>query len=235
MKTLIHSKNKFLVKDPSKDYHCQDGLIKKEDMKKTKAKTNKGVEYSVLDSGFLDIYEKMKRQAQIITLKDIGTIISETGIGKDSTVLDAGSGSGALCSFLANICKKVISYDIREDHQKVAEHNVNMLELKNIKLKIGDIREKITEKNIDVIILDMPDPWNAFEQANKALKRGGFLVIYSPTIPQVMDSVSKIPNDMIFLKTIENIQRPWQIDERKVRPVSSYINHTAFLTFIRKI
>ncbi|MCB9358459.1 methyltransferase domain-containing protein [Candidatus Woesearchaeota archaeon] len=236
MKLILNNENQYLVKDPSKDFHCSDGLIKAEELSKAKAETNKGVVYSIIDPTFSDIYAKMKRQAQIITLKDIGTIISETGIGKDSKVLDAGSGSGALCCFLANICKKVISYELREDHQKVAMHNKDLLGIKNLTLKSGDIREKIAEKDFDVIILDMPDPWNALKTTKAALKRGGYIVVYSPTIPQVMDvQMHAKDHDLLFVKTLENIQRPWEINDRKVRPVSSYINHTAFLTFLRKI
>ncbi|MFT4303354.1 MAG: tRNA (adenine-N1)-methyltransferase [Candidatus Woesearchaeota archaeon] len=237
MKIIIDKDNKYLLKDTTKDFHTKDGFIKCDDLKKSKVITNKGKEFSVIDPTFLDIYEKLKRQAQIITLKDIGTIITETGIGKDSKVLDAGSGSGALCCFLANICKKVVSYEIREDHKKTVEFNKELLKIKNLTLKSGDIREKISEKDFDVIILDMPDPWNALDNSLNAIKKGGYIVIYSPTIPQVMDTQQNVAkrSDIIYIKTVENIQRPWEINERKVRPVSSYINHTAFLTFLRKI
>lgn len=236
-KTIINKTHKYLIKDPEKDFHSEFGVIKKEDFSKSRAKTNKDIEFSIFNSRFIDIYEKINRKAQIITLKDIGTIVTKTGINKDSVVLDAGSGSGALCCFLAHLCKRVVSYDIREDHLKVSESNAKLLGLKDIVFKVGDIREKIAEKNVDVVILDMPDPWNALEQASKALKKGGFLVVYSPTIPQVIDTVGKVKesNDLIFLSTIETIQREWEIDDRKVRPRSSYINHTGFLTFIRRI
>lgn len=240
MKTIIKDSKKFLIKDTSKDFHSQFGVISKDDLQKTgKALTGKGDTISIFEPSFIDLYEKIKRNAQIITLKDIGTIITETGITKNHVILEAGSGSGSLTMFLANFSKKVISYDIREDHQKTAIENINLANLKNVEFKICDVREKIDEKDVDIIILDMPDPWNALENAKNALKLGGFLVIYSPTIPQVQDTVNKLKedfkDDFIFLKTLENIQRPWEIDKRKVRPVSSYINHTAFLTFARKI
>jgi tRNA (adenine57-N1/adenine58-N1)-methyltransferase catalytic subunit len=240
MRTIIKDNKKFLVKDTKKDFHSQFGIISKEDLQKTgKAITGKGDKVSIFNPSFVDLHEKIKRKAQIITLKDIGTIITETGLTKEHIVLEAGSGSGSLTMFLANIAKKVISYDIREDHQNVAKENINLANLKNVEFKICDIREKIDEKEIDIIVLDMPDPWNALENSKNALKIGGFLVVYSPTIPQVQDTVNKIKedykNDFIFLKTVENIQRPWDIDGRKVRPVSSYINHTAFLTLVRRI
>ena len=239
MKTIINSTNKYLVKDTTKDFHSEYGVIKSSDLSKKKAKTNKDIQFSIFDPIFIDVYEKIKRRAQIITLKDIGTIISLTGINQDSVVLDAGSGSGALCCFLAHLCKKVISYELREDHQKIAQDNVDFLGLKNIALGAGDVREKIAEKDIDLIVFDIPDPWNAIDQAKKALKQGGFLVLYSPTIPQVIDTVNIIKekhrDDLIFLSTLETIQREWEVDGRKVRPKSSYINHTGFLTFIRRV
>jgi tRNA (adenine57-N1/adenine58-N1)-methyltransferase catalytic subunit len=237
MKTVINKTNKYLVKDSSKDYHSEHGVIKAEDMAKGKAVSNKNVEFSVFDSRFIDIYEKMKRRAQIITLKDIGTIITQAGLGKESVVVDAGTGSGALACFLGHVCKKVVSYDIREEHQKVAVANAEMLGLKNIDFKIGDVREGISEKDVDVVVLDMADPWNAVENACGALKKGGFLVVYSPTVPQVMDTVEKIKanEELVFIKVLETIEREWEVDERKVRPKSSHINHTAFLTFGRKI
>jgi tRNA (adenine57-N1/adenine58-N1)-methyltransferase len=238
MKTIINSEAKYLIKDKSKDFHSEYGMIKKEELDKDKAITNTGKEFSVFDAPFIDIYEKIKRLAQIIMLKDIGTILAETGINHQSKVLEAGSGSGALGCFMAHICKEVISYDIREDHQKVASGNAEYLGLKNITFKIGDIREKIDEKDVDLIVLDMPDPWKALKNAADALKKGGFLVVYSPAIPQVSDTVEeakKLKESLLYLKTIENIQREWEFDERKIRPKTSYINHTGFLTFIRKI
>ncbi len=240
MKTVMIADKKFLVKDDTKDFHSQFGIISKEDLEKGgKALTNKGDSVSIFEPTFLDKYEKIKRKAQIITLKDIGTIITETGLTRNSIALEAGSGSGSLTLFLANICKKVISYDIREDHQEVAKHNVESIGYDNVEFKIGDVREDIPETEVDLIVLDMPDPWVAIKNAKKALKIGGFLVLYSPTIPQVQDTVNKVEEefkeDFVFLKTLENIQRPWEVGGRRVRPVSSYVNHTAFLTFIRRI
>jgi len=240
MKTVIKGDKKFLVKDETKDFHSQFGIITKEDLQKGgKALTSKGDSVSIFEPTFVDMHEKIKRRAQIITLKDIGTIITETGLTKNSIALEAGSGSGSLTVFLANICKKVYSYDIREDHQEVAKENVETFGFDNVEFKIGDVREEITEKEVDVIILDMPDPWVAIENAKNALKVGGFLVLYSPTIPQVQDTVNKIEkefsDDFIFIKSLENIQRPWEVGGRRVRPVSSYVNHTAFLTFVRRI
>jgi|TARA_B100001971_G_C18123132_1_gene500534 tRNA (adenine57-N1/adenine58-N1)-methyltransferase len=230
---------KYLVRDSTSDYHSADGYFTKKDLsgKAGKIVSNKGKEYSCFEASFLDLYQKIKRNAQIITLKDIGIIITETGIGKDSVVVDAGAGSGALSCFLAHICKKVTAYELRDDFIAIVKKNKETLGLKNFTVKKGSVYMDVTETNIDVMTLDVPEPWEALGSATSALKTGGFLVSYSPTIPQVMDFVTAVQADEAFvhLKTVELVQREWEIIERKVRPKTTQTVHTGFLTFARKI
>ena len=232
--------DKFLVKDTSKDYHTKYGFFKKEDLKAkagSKVISNTKKEFTVFDPYFIDLYRKIKRDAQIIPLKDIGLIVSETGINGNSKVVDAGSGSGALCCFLANISKEVVTYEIREDFIEIVKKNIDYLGLKNVKIKNKNIYEGVDEKNIDLIVLDLPEPWKAIGSAKKALKAGGFLVSYSPSIPQTADFVNEINNDKDFVhvKTSEIIERNWEIDGRKVRPRSQQIGHSGFISFVRRI
>jgi len=239
---ITNSGKRFFVRELNQDYHTQYGFVKKQDLKKAKQgrvlKTNKGTELKVFDPSFIDLYSKIKRGAQIIMPKDIGLIITETGIGKNSRVLDAGSGSGALACFLANIVKEVISYEIRKDFYKLVKNNIELLGLENIKLKNKDIyKTKPKEKNIDVIILDLPEPWKALDNVKGSLKPGGFLVTYSPSITQVMKTINKL-NEMkefAYIRTIEALEREWYIDGKKVRPRSDMIAHTGFLSFVRKV
>ena len=239
-KVLMNKLGKrFLVKDTSKDMHTQFGYFKKADLKAKsgRIKTNTGKEFAIFDAYFIDLHKKIKRDAQIIPLKDIGLIVSETGVNKKSKVVDAGSGSGALACFLANIAKEVTTYEIREDFIEIVKNNIKFLNLKNVKIKNKNVYDGIDEKNVDLVTLDLPEPWKALESAEKALKPGGFLVSYSPTIPQVMDFVNEVrKNDnFAYLKTSEIIEREWEVEERKVRPRSQAIGHSGFLSFVRKI
>ncbi|MFH1316171.1 MAG: hypothetical protein ABII01_01515 [Candidatus Woesearchaeota archaeon] len=130
----------FYVKDLSNDYHCEYGLVLTKDLKKKDGaivKTNKGIEMTLLMPKFFDVVKKIKRGAQIITRKDIGEIIVETGLNKDSIVVDCGAGSGGLACYLAFLCKKVTSYDIRQDHLELVKKNMEFLGLKNLVLKLG--------------------------------------------------------------------------------------------------
>ena len=239
-KVLMNKLGKrFLVKDISKDMHTQFGYFKKEDLKAKngRIKTNTGKEFAIFDAYFIDLHKKIKRDAQIIPLKDIGLIVSETGVNKKSKVVDAGSGSGALACFLANIAKEVTTYEIREDFIEIVKNNIKFLNLKNVKIKNKNIYDGIDEKNVDLVTLDLPEPWKALESAEKSLKAGGFLVSYSPTIPQVMDFVNYVRKNenFAYLKTSEIIEREWEVEERKVRPRSQAIGHSGFLSFVRKI
>jgi len=127
--------------DEDKDFHTKHGVVKKKDLeKKPGSKVKSGShEFIILDPVFLDHYKRIKRGAQIITLKDIGAIIAHTGINKVSVVLDAGSGSGALACFMGMIAKKVISYDKDNRSLEIARGNVELLGIKNIIVNEGDI------------------------------------------------------------------------------------------------
>ena len=234
----IVKKAQYYVEDIDSDFHCTDGIIKRDDLNRNgKVTTTKGKEYNVFDSEFVDDYRHIRRLAQIIPLKDIGAIIAATGVGPESVVLDAGSGSGAVSIFLARFVKKVYSYDIVQDHTDIAKENAVNLGIKNIEYKSGDITKGVTEKEIDLMILDMPEPWECVDTIEKSLKVGGFVVVYCPTIPQTADFVNAIKNNgkLMHLRTSEIIDRKWEINGRKVRPRGQEIAHSAFLTFVRRI
>ncbi len=224
---------KFFVADTSKDYHCQYGFVKADELKPGKVKTNTGKEMHVMPAGFSDIYEEIKRGAQIIPLKDIGSIITKTGIGPETKIIDAGAGSGGLCCFLAHIAGKVVTYEIRDDFKNLVEKNKELLNLKNLKIKKGSIYEIEPEEKFDVMTLDVPEPWEALKTAKKVLNKGGFIVSYSPSIPQVMDFVEQLKKDFIHLETVEIIERHWDVRQRIVRPKTQKIGHSGFLTFAR--
>ena len=241
-KVLItkHGK-KFFAKNLEQNMHTQYGFIKQEELSKAKdgslLKSNTNQEFFIFTPSFIDLYRKIKRDAQIIPLKDIGIIIAETGINRESRILDAGSGSGALACFMASIAKEVITYEIRKDFIDIVKYNIEFLGLKNIKVINKNVYDGIDEKNIDVAILDLPEPWNAIESCAAALNPGGFLVSYSPSVPQVADFVQAVKKNeqFVYLKTSEITEREWEVEDRKVRPKSQGLGHSGFLSFARKV
>jgi len=232
---------KYFIKDTDKDMHTQYGFVSSKDINNAKdgdiLKTNTDKKMIIFEPRFIDIYQKIKRGAQIIPLKDIGTIISNVGLCPDWKIVDAGSGSGALSCMLANLVPKgkVYTYDVREDHIKIVKKNIEKFGLKNISCELGDVYKNIPKKNIDLITFDLPEPWLALENASQSLKIGGFLVSYSPTIPQVADFVNNLTKEFVHIKTIEIIEREWEVMGRKVRPKTAAVGHSGFLSIVRRI
>ena len=117
-----------------------------------------------------------------------------------------------------------------------------MRNLKNAELEENvttinkDVTEEIKEKDLDAIILDIPNPWDAISHAYKSLKPGGYICTYSPLISQVENTVKEIKkHKFIEVKTFENIQREMIVSEHGTRPSFEMLGHTGYLTFARKV
>ena len=194
----------------------------------------------ILTPSLQDKLQGIKRRAQIILPRDAAHIIMNCSIESGNSVLEAGIGSGSLTIALANFVApngKVISYDIREDFIKHAIKNLKMAKIENfVQTKIKDITKGIDEKELDAIILDIPNPWDAITHAWNALKTGGYLCSYSPLISQVEKTVKEIKrNNFIEVKTFENIQRKMVVSEQGTRPSFQMLGHTGYITFARKV
>ena len=72
-------------------------------------------------------------------------------------------------------------------------------------------------------------------ETKKVLKKGGFVVSYSPNINQTQQFVKALTDKFSYEKTIEVIEREWTIKDRVLRPKMKDIGHTAFLSFARLI
>lgn len=233
-KVLYTDEEKYYWK--SGELHTSSGSIKEEDIKtKPKVKSNRNKLLTVIPANFLDNFEKIKRGPQTMTLKDMGEIIIRANINKNSNVLEIGTGSGALTCVLSQIANSVVSYEIREDHFKIAEKNIKELEIENVKLINKDASQGIEEKDFDAAVIDIKEPWLVINEVEKAVKSGSYIVSYSPSINQtdlLIKEALKNQN-VIIIKTIEVIEREW--DTKKMHPKMRMLGHTAFLTFIRKI
>ena len=242
IKKILETKQgeKYFVKDLEKDFHTKYGVVRKEAIKDAKDGeiifSDHHEELTVYSPDFIDIYKKMERLAQIPLLKDIGFIIAELGLGRDSIIVEGGSGSGGVACFLANIVKKVHTFDIEDKNIAVVKKNIEELGLNNIEIKKQSMYEELGVKNADAVFLDLPEPWNAIEPSEKALKIGGFLVSYSPNLTSVSDFVNALDKNKKFsiIKTSEIIEQNWDVFGKKIKPISERI-HSGFITIARKI
>ncbi len=184
---------------------------------------------------FPQILKKLKRGPAIIQPKDIGLIVGYTGIGKESVCVDAGAGSGFLTIALANICKKVYSYERKPEFYELAEKNVERTGLENVELKNRDIFEGIDEKEADLVTLDLPEAEKAVAHAHSALKKDGWCVGYLPNVEQAKTFYIECHrNGFSEIFMLEGIVREYEVREYGVRPAHIGLVHTAYLVFARK-
>jgi tRNA (adenine57-N1/adenine58-N1)-methyltransferase len=190
-----------------------------------------------MEKNLNEILKELKRLPQIVTPKDSSLILAYTGIPTDAKIVDAGSGSGFLAIFLAWYCPegKVTTYEKREEFAKVVEKNIKKSGLKNIKVKSKDILEGIEEDDLDLVALDMKDCEKVVREAYKKLNDGGWIVVYSPHIEQVIDVLNEMKGiGFKKIKCVENVVREWQSNYGFTRPKSQGLMHTGWLSFGRK-
>jgi tRNA (adenine57-N1/adenine58-N1)-methyltransferase len=183
---------------------------------------------------------KMGRQTNIVYPKDAGLILLLTGIGPGSLVVEAGTGSGALASLLGyHVAPNghIFSYEIRADFAKEAQKNIEKAGLTDvITIKQQDILEGIEQTDIHAVVLDMAVPWAVIPLAYNALRGGGVVVSFSPTIEQTQRTVNAL-NESHFTEIVtrELIEREILVRAGKTRPTTRMIGHTGYLTSARKI
>jgi tRNA (adenine57-N1/adenine58-N1)-methyltransferase len=242
-KLLIDKKGRRQLVDEGKDLHTHSGVLKQSELESINysgfIKTHTGKPFFILRPSIIDLIEKMEKRAQVVYPKDSAMIVGLTGLNSGSRVVEAGTGVAGMTLMLANAVKpegKIYSYEIRKEHQDDARAHLEEADLlKYVELKNKDVYQGIDEKDLDAVILDLPEPWNVADHAMKALKFGGFLVSYSPSIEQVKRFATSLPRNFQDVTTMEVLVREWEISEQRCRPNTRMIGHTGFITIARKM
>ena len=222
-------------------YHCHLGRMFHNDIIGSSLggwyRTDKGHILLGVHPTMGDFVRQMPRGPQIIYPKDLGNIINFADIFPGATVIEGGLGSGALTSALLRAVGstgKVINYEIDESVLPKAMRNIERItpDSTNLEVKIHDIYQGIDETDVDRVVLDVPEPWQAIPGIGDALVMGGILLSFVPTILQVQKLVLGLEEDGRFqmIESLETMLRTWHITERSVRPDHRMIAHSGFLT-----
>ena len=184
-----------------------------------------------------DFVLEMPRGPQIIYPKDLGNIIILGDIFPGATVVEGGLVSGSMTSALLRAVGSsgsVITYEINESVLPKALANINKVvgDPPNLTVTIGDIYQGIAEAEVDRVVLDVPEPWQAVSTVGDALTMGGIMLSFLPTILQVHQLVMELNRDSRFqlIEMVETLLRPWHVTERSVRPEHRMVAHSGFLT-----
>ena len=183
----------------------------------------------------------MPRGPQVIYPKDLGNILVSADIFPGATVVEAGLGSGALTAALLRAVGetgRVITYEVREDVVARAMANIRALVPNpvNHTLNLGDVYLGIQERDVDRVVLDVPEPWHVVPWAAQALTMGGIILSFLPTVLQVHQLVQALSSDSRFqlFETVEVLLRPWSVTQRSMRPAHRMVAHTGFITTARR-
>jgi tRNA (adenine57-N1/adenine58-N1)-methyltransferase catalytic subunit len=221
-------------------FHTHVGIVSHDDLigapEGSTVPGSTGRRFLVVRPTLSDTVLKMPRGAQVIYPKDLGAILIEADIAPGLKVLEAGVGSGALSMALLRSGAEVVGYELREDFASRSLSNVAALlgGDAQYRVELRDVYEGIEERGLDRILLDLPEPWRVLPHAEQALRPGGILCAYLPSINQTSQLRNAMDHSAFGMaSTLEVLHRTWHIEARSVRPDHRMVGHTGFLTTAR--
>lgn len=242
---LLDNKDRryLITLEADREFHSHAGYVSHSEIvgctEGSTVASTRGANYRVFRPTLSDFVFKMPRGAQVIYPKDLGPILMLADIGPGMKVLESGVGSGALSMAMLRCGADIIGYEIREEFANRAQINVERFlgadAMRNYRVDLRDCYEGIDERGMDRVVLDLPEPWQVAPHAAVALRPGGIILGYSPSITQVTqfrDSLAA--NGFVMAETIEVMNRGWYIEGQAVRPDHRMVGHTGFLTTARR-
>lgn len=228
------------------EFHFHRGIVSHDDLigreDGTSISSTGNEKMLALRPTMADFILKMRRGAQVVYPKDAAMILLNGDIYPGARVFEAGAGSGALTIALLRAVGpegRVVTYEVREDFAETARANVEQFlgKADNLEIRIGNVYEQIGDEEFDRAVLDLPEPWRALPVLRKALRSGGVLACYLPTVLQVHQLHSALDADRAWasVRTTETLVRSWHVEERSVRPDHKMVGHTGFITVARRV
>jgi tRNA (adenine57-N1/adenine58-N1)-methyltransferase catalytic subunit len=208
----------------------------------SRIKFSTGEAFLVLRPTYADLIPHLPRASQVIYPKDTGPLLVWGDVFPGATVVEGGTGAGALTIALLRAVGaegRVVSYELREDFADAARKNVAAFfgPAPNWTLKVRDLYRGFDETGVDRMFLDLAEPARALDVAAAAIRPGGVLVCYVPTAVQLKDTVEALQarSDFGEIESFETLLRHWQVKGLSVRPHFRMIAHSAFIIVSRKL
>ena len=198
--------------------------------------------FLLLRPTFAQLIPNLPRQAQVIYPKDIGPILLWGDIYPGAVVIEVGTGPGALSMALLRAVGehgRVISYEMRAEFAEMAQRNVRQFygEASNWTVKVADAFAGFEERGVDRMTVDLAEPWRLLPHAAAALRGGGLIVGYVPTVLQVKQFVDGLREHGGFgaIQSFETLVRFWSVKHLSVRPEHRMVAHTGFIITARRL
>ena len=240
---IDRKKRRYLVTlEDGGEFHTHAGFVPHQEIigraEGAVVRSTRGATFTTFRPTLSDFVLKMPRGAQVIYPKDLGPILMLADIFPGARVLESGVGSGALSMTLLRAGAVVTGYELRADFAARAVKNVTAFGgtglTERYTVEQRDCYEGIDLENLDRVVLDLPEPWQVVPHAEQALRPGGIIVAYTPTIIQAVQFRERLEDSAFELgETIEVLHRGWNIDGTSVRPNHRMVAHTGFLSHAR--
>jgi tRNA (adenine57-N1/adenine58-N1)-methyltransferase catalytic subunit len=203
-------------------------------------RTTEGKLIFLMEPTIHDFIMKSQRKTQIVYPKDFGYIAARTGIKNGSKILEVGTGSGALTTFMASIVKPdghVYSFDVNSEFLEIAKYNLEKAGMfKYVTIHQHDPHRGIDVRDADVATVDLGDPWTVVDQVYSALKGSGAFVAICPTMNQIEKTATELKRSgYADIECVELMIRNIEAREGMTRPSMRMIGHTTYLVFARKV
>lgn len=225
-----------------KEFHSHKGALSHDSViGKPEGKVvqdNSKATYLVIRPTLAELILKMPRGAQVIYPKDLGPILMIADIFPGARVFETGVGSGALSMTMLRAGAHITGYELREDFANRATANVTEIlgedVLDRYDVQLRSSYDGIDETGFDRAVLDLPEPWQVVPHLATALRKGGIVVAYTPSVTQVSRFTDALnEHGFVMSATTEIMERGWHVEGQAVRPDHRMVGHTGFLTSAR--
>ncbi|UCF62039.1 MAG: tRNA (adenine-N1)-methyltransferase [Anaerolineaceae bacterium] len=242
---VSHDQKRYFVRlEPGGVLQTHRGIMQHDDLIGvpwgSEVQSHLGINHYLIEPSLRDVLLHIKRRSQIIFPKDIGYILLRLSAGPGQTILEAGTGSGALTTAFAwtvGAEGKVISYDRRADLQELARENLQRVGLEErVEFRLRDIYEGFDETGVEALFLDLPSPHRYLSQVQAALSNSGRFGAILPTTNQVsalLEALSR--HDFDLIDVCEIYIRFYKPVAERLRPTDRMVAHTGYLIFARPI
>ena len=205
--------------------------------------SGRGARLLALRPTFAESLLERRRRAQPIYPKDIGAILVYADIRPGARVLETGTGTGALTIALLRAvgpAGRVLSYEIRDDFLELARAAIEDAlggPPANLQLGAGDAYAGLPDRDLDRVLLDLPEPWQAIAWVKAGLLAGGIVFAHCPNVSQAQRFADALREAGGFglIDVIELLERGWTVRGRSLRPAHRMVAHTGFLVFARRL
>jgi tRNA (adenine57-N1/adenine58-N1)-methyltransferase len=198
--------------------------------------THLGEPFEIRELRGPDLFDHLERTGAPMMPRDVGLVMGHTGVCGDDRVLDAGTGSGVLATYLGRAGADVVTYEVDPEFAEVARGNVATAGVADrVDVRTGDVTDHLDDlSGFDVLTLDTADAADVVARAPDLLVAGGFVSVYAPFVEQARAAaVAAREAGLAGVETVETIQREMDFDDRGSRPSTAGVGHTGYLLFAR--